>query len=69
MTQKQTMADINILALSVLFKNIVTFYYNIFFNHSDLLKKTKDLPIDKAEHKNCLALLKAAVSTNINFIY
>lgn len=50
-------------------KNIVTFYYNLFFYHPNIFKKNPDVPINNTEHKNCLAFLKTAANSNINFIY
>lgn len=50
-------------------KNIVTFYYNLFFYHPNIFKKNSCVPINNTEHKNCLAFLKAAADSNINFIY
>ncbi len=66
---KQTSFAVRTAVLSIVIKGIVTFYYNIFVNHSNLLKNIPCMPIDNTEHKNCLAFLKAAVNTNIDFIY
>ena len=45
-------------------KQIVTFYYNILFNYSKILKKSENVSINILEHKNCLSLLKASVYSN-----
>lgn len=58
----------NFFVFSIL-KRIVTFYYNSFIFQPNIFKKSEKLSIDKSEHKNCLAFLKAAKDTNINFIY
>ena len=65
----KTIHSVKKLMLFVMLKQIVTFYYDIIFNNSNLLKKNENVPMNTSEHKNCLALLKAAVNTNINFIY
>ncbi len=69
MTKSTTKTVLNKLLICNVLKQIVTFYYNLFNYHSNLLKNHKNMPIDNKEHKSCLALLKAAVETNINFIY
>lgn len=52
-----------------LIKKIVTFYYNsLNFNHN-IFKNPSNMSINKTEHKNCLAFLKATADNNINFIY
>ena len=50
-------------------KEIVTFYYNSFIYHPNIFKNNEKMPINTTEHKNCLAFLKAATDSNINFIY
>ncbi len=50
-------------------KGIVTFYYNSFCMHPNIFKNYKKVSISNTEHKNCLAFLKAAGSSNINYIY
>lgn len=52
-----------------LFKRIVTFYYNSFVFHPNIFKNSEKMSITNTEHKNCLAFLKAAKESNINFIY
>lgn len=52
-----------------LIKRIVTFYYNSFIFHPNIFKNYKNVSTNTAEHKNCLAFLKAADNSNINFIY
>ena len=58
----------NFIVLSV-FKRIVTFYYNLFISHPNILKNFENKPINNIEHKNCLEFLKLASNSNINFIY
>ncbi len=58
----------NVFILSLL-KRIVTFYYNSFVFQPNIFKKAEKLSITNSEHKNCLAFLKAAKDSNINFIY
>lgn len=50
-------------------KRIVTFYYNSFVFHPNIFKNYENVSINNTEHKKCLAFLKAADNTNINFIY
>ncbi len=50
-------------------KRIVTFYYNSFLFHPNIFKNYKKMSTNISEHKNCLALIKAAGNSNINFIY
>ena len=52
-----------------LIKRIVTFYYNSFIFHPNIFKNYKKMSTNISEHKNCLALIKAAGNSNINFIY
>ena len=59
----------NLLVYFVIPKRIVNFYYNLFVNHSNLLKKNENIPINNIEHKNCLSFLKMVSGSSINFIY
>lgn len=52
-----------------LLKRIVTFYYNSFIYHPNIFKNNEIMSTNNTEHKDCLAFLKAADSSNINFIY
>ncbi len=52
-----------------LIKRIVTFYYNSFVFHPNIFKNYKKMSTNTTEHKKCLAFLKAADNSNINFIY
>ena len=55
--------------LFCLFKRIVTFYYNLLSKPHNIFKNKNYLPISNIEQKNCLNFLKAAVDTNIDYIY
>lgn len=50
-------------------KRIVTFYYNTCLFHPNIFKNPSNVSINNTEHKNCLAFLKAAGDSNINYIY
>lgn len=50
-------------------KKIVNYYYNIFSFQPNIFKKKEKMSINITEHKNCLAILKAAVDSNINLTY
>ena len=52
-----------------LIKRIVTFYYNSFIFHPNIFKNYKKMSTNISEHKDCLAFLKAADNSHINFIY
>ncbi len=52
-----------------LIKKIVTFYYDTFIFHQNIFKKYENMSINNLEHKNCLAFLKAAKDSSINYIY
>ncbi len=50
-------------------KRVVNFYYNMYFYHPNIFKNFSNMSINNTEHKKSLAFLKAAGSSNINFIY